>query len=339
MENPCLTFVTPTLLAGDRSNADVVAHEITHSWTGNLVTTKTWEHFWLNEGCTVYGERKIRGRMHGEKTRHLHAIIGYESLKASIQQFGADNPLTAMVPNLQGIDPDDAFSSVPYEKGFSFLFYLEGLVGFEKFEKFFKDYIQQHQYQCITSDDFKNYFLKYFTGVQGISDLSQIDWNAWFTKPGMPIVEPNFDATLSIASKNLAEKWITGSKDTAADDIKDWNADQIVTFLDSLHNSSQPISIETLNKMDDLYKLNKSKNSEIRFRWYQNCIRSEHEKIFPNVVGFLKEQGRMKFVRPLYRSLYKSQKGKELALNTFKENRSAYHNIASKMIAKDLELN
>jgi leukotriene-A4 hydrolase len=143
MENPCLTFVTPTLLAGDRSNADVIAHEIAHSWTGNLVTNKTWEHFWLNEGFTVFIERKIYGRIYDEKTRHFKAIGGWKALLESVNTFGADSPLTALVPDLKGIDPDDAFSSVPYEKGFNFLFYLETLVGIPEFEKFLKDYIQK----------------------------------------------------------------------------------------------------------------------------------------------------------------------------------------------------
>jgi leukotriene-A4 hydrolase len=334
MENPCLTFVTPTLLAGDRSNADVVAHEISHSWTGNLVTNKTWEHFWLNEGFTVYAERKIYGKMHGEKARHFHAIIGYRSLQESVNQFGAENPLTNLVPNLQGIDPDDAFSSVPYEKGFNFLFYLECLVGLENFEKFFKDYIQQHKFQCLTSQDFKAYFLGYFSNVPAIS---QIDWDSWFNKPGMPIVEPKFDTTLSTASQDLAQKWISGGSGSA-DDIKNWTASQIVCFLDKLVSAAQPLPIETLKAIDSLYNLTASKNSEIRFRWYQACVRSEYEEIFPHAVSFLTEQGRMKFVRPLYRSLFKSQKGKELAVKTFVANRGMYHNIAAKMVAKDLEL-
>jgi len=149
MENPCLTFVTPTLLAGDRSNADVIAHEISHSWTGNLVTNKNWEHFWLNEGFTVFIERKIYGRIYNEQMRHFKAIIGWKALKESVATFGAENPLTALVPELKGIDPDDAFSSVPYEKGFSFLWYLETIVGIPAFEKFLRDYIEKFKFNYL----------------------------------------------------------------------------------------------------------------------------------------------------------------------------------------------
>ena len=136
MENPCLTFATPTLLAGDRSLADVIAHEIAHSWTGNLVTNKNFEHFWLNEGFTVFTERKILGRMKGEPARHLSAIMRWKELKYGVDILGHDNPLTALVVDLDGVDPDDAFSVVPYEKGSTFLWYLEELVGGSS--KFFK---------------------------------------------------------------------------------------------------------------------------------------------------------------------------------------------------------
>jgi len=337
MENPNLTTVTPTLIAGDRSNVDVVAHEASHSWSGNLVTNATWEDFWLNEGWTVFLERKITGRMHGEEFAEFSAILGWKSLKDAIDQFGSDDDgFTQLVTKLDGKDPDDAFSSVPYEKGFNFLFYLEGLVGIKNFENFFKDYIQKHRFQCVTSEQFKEFFLNYFSNVNGISDLSQIDWKTWFTKPGMPVIEPKFDTTLSTVTQELAEKWITKQYD--ATNIQDWTSGQIVVFLDRFLASPDPLSVELLQKLDQSYKFTQSKNAEIRFRWYQLCIRSDHEEVFSHVVNFLKEQGRMKYVRPLYRSLYKSKKGKQLAVNTFMESRSSYHNIASKMIAKDLEI-
>ncbi|WAR26484.1 LKHA4-like protein, partial [Mya arenaria] len=130
MENPCLTFVTPTLLAGDRSLADVVAHEIAHSWTGNLVTNASWSDFWLNEGFTVFVERKIVSRLKdSEVYRQFLASRGWRILTETIKQLGAENNFTCLVPDMLGVDPDEAFSSVPYEKGQAFLFYLEQLLG------------------------------------------------------------------------------------------------------------------------------------------------------------------------------------------------------------------
>ncbi|KHJ89461.1 peptidase family M1 [Oesophagostomum dentatum] len=145
MENPCLTFVTPTLLSGDRSLVNVVAHEIAHSWTGNLVTNASWEHFWLNEGFTVFLERKIHGRLQGEPERHFESECGYdEALTIAVKTFGDTHEFTKLIPNLGGIDPDDAYSSVPYEKGSAFLFTIEQLLGGpQEFEKFLRKYIEK----------------------------------------------------------------------------------------------------------------------------------------------------------------------------------------------------
>jgi len=337
MENPCLTFVTPTLLAGDRSNADVVAHEIAHSWTGNLVTNKTWEHFWLNEGMTVYTERKIVGKLHGEEMRHFKAIIGLKDLKDSVDLFGPTHDFTCLIPQLKDMDPDDAFSSVPYEKGFNFLFYLETLIGGpEKFQAFLKTYIDKFKFSTVTSEEFKAYFLQYFSSLDK-SVLNQIDWDTWFHKPGMPPVPNNFDQKLANISAALANKWIAGGADTSATDIKDWNAQQIVVFLDKLLLAEPAISDRKLiEKMESLYHFTSSKNSEIRSRWYRLCIQAEYDPILPHALGFLREQGRMKFTRPLYRALHKSKFGKDAAVKQFTEYRNTYHAICAKMVAKDL---
>jgi len=136
MENPCITFATPTIISGDKSNVDVIAHELAHSWSGNLVSNASWEHFWLNEGWTTYIERRIQGKVHGDKHFHFSAIIGWKAFKESVELFGADHEFTKLVIDLRGKDPDDAFSSIPYEKGFNFLYYLDRLVGREKWDAF-----------------------------------------------------------------------------------------------------------------------------------------------------------------------------------------------------------
>ena len=212
MENPCLTFATPTLLSGDKSNADVIAHEIAHSWTGNLVTNINMEHFWLNEGFTTFLQRKIEGRLHGELTRHLKHQIGWRSLEEKINvDLGADNPLTSLVVNLTDVNPDDAFSRVPYEKGATFLWMLEELVGgSDIFEPFLKSYIQQFSYSSINSDDFKSYFLEYFSGVPAVE---KIDWETWLYSAGMPVYRPQFNDSLARESWDLAQAW------------RDWNPD------------------------------------------------------------------------------------------------------------------
>lgn len=221
MENPCLTFVTPTLLAGDRSLVNVVAHEIAHSWTGNLVTNANWEHFWLNEGFTVFLERKILGKLAGsEAVRQAAHLDGLESLKYSLEVFGQDNPLTALHVNLKDVDPDDAFSSVPYEKGSNFLFFLENLVGGPAiFNPFLKNYIQEFSYKSITSDVFVKYFQSHFPDID-------VEWEKWLNSPGMPLVVPDYDDSLHQKSATIARAWSAGVIEKT--DVDTLNANQVI---------------------------------------------------------------------------------------------------------------
>merc|ERR1712168_386290 len=197
MENPCLTFVTPTLLAGDKSLANVVAHEISHSWTGNLVTNSNPDHFWLNEGHTVFLERKILGRMTqgksgGEVFRDFCALGGWVELQETVNTLGADNPFTALNPNLTDVDPDDAFSKVPYEKGHTLLYYLESLLGGPSvFEPWFRAYIDHFKYQSLTTNQWKDFLFQFFADQPAKTALLEsVDWEAWLHSTGMPPVKP-----------------------------------------------------------------------------------------------------------------------------------------------------
>ncbi|KAK3270653.1 leukotriene A-4 hydrolase, variant 2 [Cymbomonas tetramitiformis] len=348
MENPCLTFVTPTLLAGDRSQANVVAHEIAHSWCGNLVTNNTWEHFWLNEGFTVFLERKILGRLHGDPMFHFHALGGLKALADSVKDFGATHPFTALVPDLSGgKDPDDAFSRVPYEKGFNFLYYLQTTVGgAEKFEPFFREHIQRYANSTVDSLQFKAFFIEYFKGTKGIE---AIDWDAWLYGPGMPPVENQFDGSLMQQADALASTWHLGDvmgigggnfEGCSAQDIEGWEGEQVVAFLEKLLElrSMTALHPTTVRRMDDLYKFSASRNSEIRHAWFRLNIKAGCEEVIPHVTKFLVEQGRMKYIRPLYRALFNSQMGRKTALDTFTKHQGIYHPIAQKMVAQDLGL-
>lgn len=194
MENPCLTFATPTLLAGDRSLADVIAHEIAHSWTGNLVTNSVWNHFWLNEGWTVWLERKITSKVKNNvEVGRLSSQIGYQHLKESVQGFtGDDEKFSQMVWPLNGEDPDHAFSSVPYEKGFNLLNYLETIIGTENFEKFAKAYIDNFKFGTVSTGEFRDFF------VQFVQDLVNALNN--------PAAEEKEEATTATSSSNNKKK-------------------------------------------------------------------------------------------------------------------------------------
>jgi len=340
MENPCLTFATPTLLSGDKSNADVIAHEIAHSWTGNLVTNFNFEHFWLNEGFTVFVERKIVGRLHGEAYRHFSAILRWTELEECVNKvFGADNPLTKLVVDLNGVDPDDAFSVIPYEKGSTFLWYLEELVGGgEQFEPFLRSYYDKFKYQSITSDMFKNYFLEYFSSLESIK---KIDWDTWFYSPGMPPYKPNFDSSLATACRGLAKRWQDWdtSKDCPFDgsELETFKSEQTVEMLNTLLKGD-PLSIKALEKMESLYKLSENRNVEVVFRWIRVGLAARWKTILPLAVDLVSKQGRMKFVRPLYRDLYAWQDERQLAIDTFQKNKDKLMGMARDMVAKDLHL-
>ncbi|KAK6488103.1 leukotriene A-4 hydrolase-like [Huso huso] len=340
MENPCLTFATPTLLAGDRSLSSVIAHEISHSWTGNLVTNKTWEHFWLNEGHTVYLERMIAGRMFNEPFRQFKAMGGWKELQDSINTFGAKNPLTNLVPDLNEVNTDEAFSLVPYEKGFALLYHLEELLGGpEVFMGFVKSYIQMFAHSSVSTDDWKNYLYKYFKDKVDI--LNKVDWNGWMHTPGMPPVKPQYDTTLADACIALCKKWIKASEadlsSFSAADLQKLSSHQVIEFL-ALLLHEDPIPLSHVKRMQEVYNLNAVKNSEIRFRWLRVCVRAKWEEAVPLAFQMATEQGRMKFTRPLFRELYNFDKYREQTVSTFLKCRSAMHAVTAMLVAKDLKI-
>ena len=223
MENPCLTFVTPTLLAGDRSLADVVAHEIAHSWTGNLVTNATWEHFWLNEGWTIWVERTVMARVRGDPRMYdLRAKLGWKHLEDDVDVFSKQGKpqLTALVPPLDDqTDPDDAFSSVPYEKGSSLLRSLEQIVGVKRFARFARRYVDHFADRVVTSAAFKSFVIDSFAAEQldtpTRAKLDAFPWDAWYHKAGMPPSTPVFDDALARAAIECADAWLAAAPVTA----------------------------------------------------------------------------------------------------------------------------
>jgi leukotriene-A4 hydrolase len=347
MENPCLTFITPTLLAGDRSLTSVVAHEIAHSWTGNLVTNATWEHFWLNEGWTRWLEFKIMTRYnHGDATiSHLDMISANVHLNEDIDLLPP--AYTRLVQQLDDNDPDDSFSSVPYEKGFQLLFHLEQTVGESAFLAFFQAYLQKFKFSTVTLQQFREFFSTTFHSLN-----EHIPWDY---EPGMPIVKPSFDDTFADAASTLANQWIEvdnqlyNGKEVVAqpqgkEHVQSWKTNQISWFLDDLFmicsNRGRPLHKDTISLISYTYKFHESKNSEILFRYSKLAIAAGDEQILPTVIRFITTQGRMKYIRPLYRALFESaaHTGKLLAIEAFEANKDFYHPIAAKMIAKDLEL-
>jgi len=360
MENPCLTFVTPTLLAGDRSLADVVAHEISHSWTGNLVTNRTWEHFWLNEGWTVWLQRRImihplitEADANPEGVYGLDASGGWKDLADDVALHEPDD--TKLVLDLSdGSDPDDAYSSVPYEKGFNLLRALELRVGSDAFLNFAQAYIAKFQYGTATSEEFRSFFGEYFADKKEGAKAKDFDWDTWLYGNGMPPsdYDPQFDKSLAEASESLAESWL--KYDAAKGfyipegDLSGWSTAQRTWFLDVLmtgieERGAKPLKFATIKSMGEKYGFASTKNAEVLFRYLMLAVPSadmaseEGREILTTAARFITTQGRMKYVRPLYRAMRDAgEETRALARTTFLANREFYHPIAAKMVAGDL---
>lgn len=337
MENPIFTFATPSIISKDRENVDVIAHELAHSWSGNLVTNASWEHFWLNEGWTVYLERRILAAIHGEAYRHFSAIIGWKSLTDSVEHFGHDHEFTKLITDLKGKDPDDAFSSVPYEKGFNFLFYLENLVGKPKFDKFIPHYFTTFKCKSLDSYEFKATILDFFASdAEATKLLTELDWDKWFYAPGLP-PKPAFDTSLVDVVYDLAKKWASlpsSSFKPAPSDLEGLTANQIVVFLEQILRWDQPLRPELSKLMGDVYGLSKSENIEVANLYFQVGMKAGDQSVIEPTAELLGRIGRMKFVRPLFRNLQKINR--PVALETFDKYKDFYHPICRAMVEKDL---
>lgn len=350
MESPNMTFATPTLIAHDKSNIDVIAHELAHSWSGNLVTNCSWNHFWLNEGWTVYLERRIVGKIHGEPTRHFSAIIGWNDLEESIKSMKNPDRFSTLVQNLNdGTDPDDAFSTVPYEKGFNLLFHLESVLGgIEEFDPFIKHYFKKFARQSLDTFQFLDTLFDFYPTKR--STLESVDWEKWLFTPGMPD-KVKFDTTLADNVYSLANKWVEQAskltteqefeKEFNANDIKEFNANQVVLFLDTLAMNEKfewdhhQIAVTALLSIYN-DQIMKSQNAEVVFRTFRLETRAKLTKYYQKLADWLGTVGRMKFVRPGYRLL--NSVDRPLALATFDKFKDTYHPICKSLVKQDLDI-
>ncbi|GAB7362998.1 hypothetical protein MBLNU230_g3292t1 [Neophaeotheca triangularis] len=339
MENPIFTFATPTVVSGDRQNVDVIAHELSHSWSGNLVSNASWEHFWLNEGWTTYLERRLQASIHGGfQHRDFSAIIGWKALTDSINQFGGTHEFTKLIPNLKGQDPDDAFSSIPYEKGFTFLLHLEKLVGLEKWDAFIPHYFRTYSRRSVDSYEFKATLLDFFSTDQDASSkLTSLDWDGWFYSPGLP-PKPTFDTSLVDECYALAEKWtlLSSGADTSftpsPSDITSWTSSQSVVFLETLQTSTPLLKPSLVTTLGETYAFTTTANIELLSRYYVLGLKAGAEAVYKPTAELLGRVGRMKFVRPLLRELLKRDPW--LAKWTVEANKEFYHPICWGMIER-----
>ena len=272
MEHPCVNFMSPTLLSGDKANAHVVAHEIAHSWTGNLVTNINMQHFWLNEGFTMFLERKILAQVEGVEARDFSALDGWSILKNQINSLGDNNNVTKLVTNLEGVEPswNKGYSMVQYMKGAVFLRYLEQLVGETKMDDFLRIYIKKFSKKSIDSDAFKSTFINHFGA------LPMVDWDTWLYSPGMPVHEPVYDKSVVRDITDLAKKWLKWDPEAQPDfsekTFAKFKVKHKKMFLNKLLEEDA-LSTVKIQKMAEFYKLDNSKDVETRFLWLSLSIK------------------------------------------------------------------
>ncbi len=315
MENPRMTFLTPTLLAGDRSLVDVVAHELAHSWTGNLVTNATAEHFWLNEGFTVWAERRILKALRGEGAAALAWAIGQKALDDELARFKDKPELTRLRLHLDGVDPDDAFSSIPYEKGARFLTVLERLAGDAAWDRFVKNYMKRFRFKSITTEEFRAFVEETLPGL-----LAAADAGAWLDRPGLPPGAPRFVSPRLDALAALAARWGDGRIPEPAP-LKALAPAELLIFLQKL----PPPTAAQCAALDAALDLTARGNYEILNQWLCLAVAAGHPPALARARRLLAEVGRMKFVRPLYQALARTPEGRALAREVFAAAAPTYH--------------
>lgn len=331
MENPMLTFATPTILAGDKSLVSLVAHELAHSWSGNLVTNATWRDFWLNEGFTTYLERRIIEAVYGVPRREMEATLGKRSLLEELAETEKRDQI--MHVDLQGRDPDDGFTGIPYEKGALFLRHLEETVGREKFDKFVRGYFDAHAFESITTETFVNYLQANLID-KNPKLLSRADADEWIESAGLPknAPEPKSDAFEKV--ENQANDYLSG-KITAKDiKTKSWTTQEWLHFLKTL---PEMLGTEKMSELGKAFNLTSVGNSEIAFQWLMMSIKSRYKPADARLEEFLTTIGRRKFVKPLFEELAKTPEGKKRAIEIYAKARPGYHPITQSSVDEVLK--
>lgn len=328
MENPRLTFLTPTLLAGDRSLVDVVAHELAHSWTGNLVTNATMDHFWLNEGFTVWAERRILEALHGTEAAARGWAIGQNSLEEALARFGADSPLTKLRTNLAGVDPDDAYSQVPYEKGARLVVRLEREVGRERFDAFLREYMRRFRFQSLTTEQFLVFLDEQLPGIG-----TAVDVRRWLYEPGLPADAPAFHSERLARLRALGAAWAAGER-PRADEIAHWEAPDLVLYLQQL---PRDLGHADCAWLDRTFGLTGRGNYEVLVEWLALAAGSDYEPVFARVREVLGRVGRMKYLRPLYTALGRHPRTRALAHEIFAAAGPRYHALSRRVVGSVLE--
>lgn len=330
MENPRLTFATPTILAGDRSLTSLIAHELAHSWSGNLVTNGTWNDFWLNEGFTVYFESRIMEALYGKDYANMLSMLGYQDLVEEVKTLGAESPDTHLFLQLKDRDPDDGMTSIAYEKGAHFLRMLEKEVGRKTFDDFLTSYFDIHKFQTITTAEFVTYLKEYLIGPYGLA----VDIDEWIYGPGLPencpvAVSDRFDKVDQQLTRYL------DTFDPSILSVDSWSSHEWLHFIRQL---PADMSASAMKSLDAQMGFSTSGNSEILAAWFDHSIQNGYyTEIIDRIENFLINVGRRKFLTPLYKSM-KTRGDLVTARNIYEKAKANYHSVSVNSLNTLLEI-
>lgn len=317
MENPMLTFATPTVLAGDKSLVSLVAHEMAHSWSGNMVTNATWSDFWLNEGFTVYCERRIVETVYGRERAEMEAQLGRGELKAEMLGLPAKD--TVLHIDLTNRDPDDGMTLVPYEKGYLMLRQLEEQAGRERFDNYLHQYFDHFAFKSITTAQAMD-FLRDKLG----SAAGKVPIDAYLNQPGIPAGAPDVKSAALAKVAAAASRW---PPDLAGSDK--WSTQERLYFLRAL---PPKLTAEQMDSLDKPLHLTESGNDEILDQWLLMSIANSYRPADKALDRFLMTVGRRKYIKPLYAELMKTPEGKVKAKEIYARARAGYHPMAQSTI-------
>jgi len=325
MENPCITFITPTILAGDRSLTSVIVHELAHSWSSNLVGIASWPHVWLNEGVTVYMERRIMERFYGRQRAEMEAVLGLQELRKVLTKT---DPADQVLARLNAPDPNAGFSELPYEKGALFLRTIEESFGRSHFDVFLRGYLDHFAFESITTSQFVDY-LEMNLLSKDPKAAEKIALDEWLHGPGLPgsAALPVSDA-LEITEEN-AMNWLRGELPLEEIGTSRWSTQEWLHFLACI---APKIDAQKMADLDAQFHLTGSGNAEIESQWLLMAIQRKYEPAIPRLEQFLMTVGRRKFLKSLYGALADTAQGKSWALAIYERAYPFYHPITRSAI-------
>lgn len=324
MENPRLSFITPTVITGDKSLVALIAHELAHSWSGNLVTNASWKDIWLNEGFTNYVESRISAEVYGQDFSDMEMVINRTALAAELKEVPTEQQ-RLILPRQEGIDPDEALSDVAYVKGHWFLSFLEQRFGREIFDPFLRSWFDQHAFESVSSEDFVEH-LRTVLLPQKPGAVSDKDLDAWLNQPGVPKSAPKVSSARLDAVDKARKRWLKGSTVAKDLDTQGWVTQQWLHFLDGM---PKELDGERMVELDQQFHFTGTANGEIAMRWYPLAVRSGYFEARPAIAEFLRSIGRRKLIMPIYHELVQTTDGMKFAQEVFAKARAGYHPITT----------